>query len=56
VPGAAAIRSRPSGEGDRCVTRAATLATYAPGRDLDARTLRLALSLIELLADCARGQ
>ena len=41
---------------DRFRIRAATLATYAPDRDRDERTLRLALSLIELLADCARGQ
>jgi len=39
---------------DRFRIRAATLATYAPERDRDERTLRLALSLIELLADYAR--
>jgi arginase len=39
---------------DRFRIRAATLATYAPERDRDERTLRLGLSLIELLADYAR--
>lgn len=38
---------------DRFRIRAATLATYAPERDREERTLRLALSLIELLADYA---
>jgi arginase family enzyme len=38
---------------DRFRIRAATLATYAPERDRDEGTLRLALSLIELLADYA---
>jgi arginase len=36
---------------DRFRIRAATLATYAPDRDRDERTLRLALRLIALLAD-----
>jgi arginase len=39
---------------DRFRIRAATLATYAPERDRDERTQRLALSLIGLLADYAR--
>ena len=39
--------------GDRFRIRAATLATYAPERDRDETTLRVALSLIELLADYA---
>jgi arginase family enzyme len=34
---------------DRFELRAATIATYAPARDRDDRTLRLALRLIELL-------
>jgi arginase len=38
---------------ERFRIQAATLATYAPDRDRDERTLRLALSLIELLADYA---
>ena len=37
--------------GDRFRLRAATFATYAPERDHDDRTLRLALDLIALLAD-----
>jgi arginase len=41
--------------GDRFRIRAATLATYTPARDRDDKTLRLALKLIELLADCAEG-
>jgi arginase len=40
--------------GERFLIRAATLATYAPDRDVDERTLRLALRLLELLADYAR--
>ena len=39
---------------ERFRIRAATLATYAPERDRDKRTQRLALRLIELLADYAR--
>jgi len=39
--------------GDRFRLRAATLATYAPERDRDDRTLRLALELIALLAEYA---
>jgi arginase len=38
---------------ERFSIQAATLATYAPDRDQDERTLRLALSMIELLADYA---
>jgi arginase len=38
---------------ERFCIQAATLATYAPDCDRDERTLRLALSLIELLADYA---
>jgi arginase family enzyme len=38
---------------DRFRIRAATLATYAPERDREERTLQVALSLIELLADYA---
>jgi arginase len=38
---------------DRFRIRAATLATYAPERDREERTLRAALSLIDLLADYA---
>jgi arginase len=38
---------------ERFQIRAATLATYAPERDREQRTLRLALSLIGLLADYA---
>jgi arginase family enzyme len=38
---------------DRFRIRAATLATYAPQRDREERTLRVALSVIELLADYA---
>jgi arginase len=38
---------------ERFRIRAVTLATFAPDRDRDERTLRLALSLIELLADYA---
>jgi arginase len=38
---------------ERFRIRAVTLATYAPDRDHDESTLRLALSLIDLLADCA---
>jgi arginase len=38
---------------DRFRIRAATLATYAPELDREERTLRVALSLIELLADYA---
>jgi arginase len=38
---------------ERFRIRAATLATYAPDRDHKERTLRLALTLIELLADYA---
>jgi arginase family enzyme len=34
---------------ERFDVRAATIATYAPPRDRDDRTLRLALGLIELL-------
>jgi arginase len=40
---------------ERFSIRAVTFATYAPDRDRDERTLRLALSLIELLADYARS-
>jgi arginase len=39
---------------DRFRVRAATLATYAPARDVDDRTLRVGLRLLELLADYAR--
>jgi arginase len=39
--------------GDRFRIKAATLATYPPERDREDKTLRLALRLIELLADCA---
>ncbi|HYY04152.1 MAG TPA: arginase family protein [Gaiellaceae bacterium] len=38
---------------DRLKIKAATLATYAPARDHEDKTLRLALSLIDLVADCA---
>ncbi len=38
---------------DRFRIRAATLASYAPDRDRDEATLRVALSLLELLADYA---
>jgi arginase family enzyme len=38
---------------DRFRIRAAILATYAPERDREEKTLRVALSLIELLADYA---
>ena len=40
---------------ERFRIRAATLATYAPNRDQDNRTSRLALSLLELLAEYARS-
>jgi arginase len=40
---------------DRFRIRAATLATYAPERDRDERTLGLALALLDLLAEYARG-
>jgi len=40
---------------ERFRIQAATLATYTPERDRDEKTLRLALSLIELLADYASG-
>jgi arginase len=39
--------------GERFRIQAATLATYTPDRDREERTLHLALSLIELLADYA---
>jgi arginase family enzyme len=42
--------------GERFRIRAATLATYAPDRDSEQRTLRLALTLIELLAEYASNQ
>jgi arginase len=41
--------------GERFRIQAVTLATYTPDRDREDRTLRLALSLIELLADYASG-
>jgi arginase len=41
--------------GERFYIQAATLATYTPDRDREERTLQLALSLIELLADYASG-
>lgn len=41
------------GTGERFLIRAATLATYAPDRDLDDRTLKLALRVLEMLADYA---
>jgi arginase len=40
---------------ERFRIQAATLATYAPNRDQDNRTSRLAFSLIELLAEYARS-
>jgi arginase len=39
--------------GERFRIRAVTLATYAPDQDLEERTLRLALSLVERVADYA---
>jgi arginase len=41
---------------ERFSIRAVTLATYAPDRDRDERTLQLALRLIELLADYASNR
>jgi len=41
------------GTADRFRIRAATLATHAPERDREERTLQVALSVIELLADYA---
>ena len=39
--------------GERFRIRAATLATYTPSNDVDDRTLRLALRLIELIGHAA---
>jgi arginase len=40
---------------ERFRIRAATLATYTPDRDRGDRTLGVALRILELLGDCARG-
>jgi arginase len=58
VPGGLALEQAEAiirAAADRFRIRAATLATYAPKRDQRERTLRVALSLLKLLADYARA-
>jgi arginase family enzyme len=41
---------------ERLHIRAATLATFAPDRDEDERTLRLGVRLIDLIGECTLGR